>query len=114
MSFYPMNKKRDGEDNWYTLPMDKRRELMKAHGLTGRKYAGKVQQMISGSIGFDDWEWGVTLFAQDPLQFKYLVYEMRFDEVSARYGEFGYFVVGSAIDQEGIAKVFEVEKKSIR
>src|SRR5690606_38537781 len=69
VSFYPMNKKRDGEDNWYTLPMEKRRELMKSHGMIGRKYAGKVQQMISGSVGFDDWEWGVTLFAQDPLQF---------------------------------------------
>lgn len=106
MSFYPMNKKRDGEDNWYTLPMEKRRELMKSHGMIGRKYAGKVQQMICGSVGFDDWEWGVTLFAQDPLQFKYLVYEMRFDEVSARYGEFGYFVVGHALDREAFNQLF--------
>lgn len=102
VSFYPMNKRREGDDNWYMLSMEKRRELMKAHGLIGRKYAGKVQQMISGSVGFDDWEWGVTLFAQDPLQFKFIVYEMRFDEVSARYGEFGPFIVGSAIDAEGI------------
>jgi len=109
MSFYPMNKKRDGEDNWYTLPMEKRRELMKAHGKTGRKYAGKVQQMISGSIGFDDWEWGVTLFAEDPLQFKYLVYEMRFDEVSARYGEFGYFVVGHAVGREELRELFQID-----
>lgn len=109
MSFYPMNKKREGEDNWYTLSMEKRRELMRSHGMIGRKYAGKVQQMISGSVGFDDWEWGVTLFAQDPLQFKYLVYEMRFDEVSARYGDFGYFTVGHAIDQEGISELFRVK-----
>lgn len=107
-SFYPMNKKRDGEDNWYTLSMEKRRELMRDHGLIGRKYAGKVQQMICGSIGFDDWEWGVTLFAEDPLQFKYIVYEMRFDEVSARYGEFGPFLVGNAIDSEGIASLLTI------
>lgn len=103
MSFYPMNKKREGNDNWYMLSMEKRSQLMKDHGMIGRKYAGKVQQMIGGSVGFDDWEWGVTLFAKDPLQFKYIVYEMRFDEVSARYGEFGPFIVGKATDFAGIS-----------
>lgn len=109
MSFYPMNKKREGADNWYTLSMEKRRELMKSHGMIGRKYAGKVQQMISGSIGFDDWEWGVTLFAQDPLQFKYIVYEMRFDEASARYGDFGYFTVGHAMNQQKLKELLHIE-----
>ncbi len=92
--FYPMNKRRDQGDNWYLLDQEERAELMRAHGRTGRKYAGKVSQIVTGSMGLDDWEWGVTLFADDPLQFKKLVYEMRFDEVSARYAEFGPFYVG--------------------
>jgi hydrogen peroxide-dependent heme synthase len=92
--FYPMSKKRAGADNWYTLSDSERQELMRAHGQTGRRYAGKLTQIITGSMGLDDWEWGVTLFADDPLQFKRLIYEMRFDEVSARYAEFGPFVVG--------------------
>lgn len=92
--FYPMSKKRDGDDNWYSLDNDQRGDLMRAHGRTGRKYAGKVAQIVTGSTGLDDWEWGVTLFSDDPLQFKKLVYEMRFDEVTARYGEFGPFYVG--------------------
>ncbi|MFB4163592.1 hydrogen peroxide-dependent heme synthase [Alteribacillus sp. JSM 102045] len=95
--FYPMDKKREGNDNWYSLPMKERRELMKAHGMTGRKYAGKIKQIISGSTGLDDWEWGVTLFAHEALQFKKLVYEMRFDEVSAKYGDFGQFFVGNIL-----------------
>ena len=82
--FYPMDKKRDLQDNWYMLPMEDRKAMMRSHGMIGRGYAGKVKQIISGSVGFDDWEWGVTLFADDALQFKKLVYEMRFDEVSAR------------------------------
>ncbi|MCC3378613.1 hydrogen peroxide-dependent heme synthase [Paenibacillus farraposensis] len=98
--FYPMNKKRDLDDNWYMLSMDERRTLMRSHGLIGRSYAGKVKQIISGSVGFDDWEWGVTLFSDDALQFKKLIYEMRFDEVSARYGEFGSFYVGSVLNEE--------------
>ena len=77
-----------------------RRTLMRSHGLIGRSYAGKVKQIISGSVGFDDWEWGVTLFSDDALQFKKLIYEMRFDEVSARYGEFGSFYVGSVLNEE--------------
>ncbi|MBL4818135.1 MAG: heme-dependent peroxidase [Deltaproteobacteria bacterium] len=96
--FYPMNKKREGKDNWYTESMDERRRMMKEHGLIGRKYAGKVTQMIGGSIGLDDWEWGVTLFAEDPLVFKHLVSEMRFDEVSARFAEFGAFYVGNRLE----------------
>lgn len=101
--FYPMNKKRAGQDNWYLLPMDTRREMMRSHGRIGRKYAGKLRQVITGSVGLDDWEWGVTLFADDPLQFKKLIYEMRFDEVSARFGEFGPFYVGSLLSAESAA-----------
>lgn len=94
--FYPMSKKRDGADNWYMLPLAERRDLMMSHGLIGRNYAGRVSQVIGGSVGLDDWEWGVTLFAADPLPFKKIVYEMRFDEASARYGLFGPFYVGIA------------------
>lgn len=96
--FYPMNKKRGEQVNWFTLPESERAELMKSHGTTGRKYAGKILQVITGAMGFDDWEWGVTLFADDPLQFKKLVYEMRFDEVSAKYAEFGSFYVGKRLE----------------
>jgi chlorite dismutase len=94
VSFYPMSKRRAGDDNWYSLPMEERRELMSAHGDTGREYAGRITQIISSSVGFDDHEWGVTLFGADPTDIKDIVYEMRFDEVSARYGEFGQFYVG--------------------
>ena len=92
--FYPMSKRRDASQNWYTLPLDERSRLMQAHGQTGRRYAGRVQQVITGAIGLDVWEWGVTLFARDPLEFKRLVTDMRFDEVSAKYAEFGDFYVG--------------------
>lgn len=95
--FYPMNKKREGNDNWFMLSMDERREMMMSHGRIGRSYADRVRQIITGSIGLDDWEWGVTLFADDPLQFKKLIYEMRFDEVSARYADFGTFLVGHSV-----------------
>jgi hydrogen peroxide-dependent heme synthase len=97
VSFYPMSKRRDGSQNWYTLSLDERSRLMQAHGLTGRRYAGRVQQIITGAIGLDAWEWGVTLFAKDPLDFKKLVTDMRFDEVSARYADFGDFYVGRII-----------------
>lgn len=106
--FYPMDKRRDGNDNWYMLPMDERKDLMLSHGKIGRSYAGKVKQIISGSVGFDDYEWGVTLFADDVLQFKKLIYEMRFDEVSARYAEFGSFYVGTRLDAAKIVKFLEV------
>lgn len=107
--FYPMDKRRQGNDNWYMLPMEERRELMRTHGLTGRRYAGIVKQIITGSVGFDDYEWGVTLFSDDVLQFKKLVYEMRFDEVSARYGEFGSFFVGNILDEDRIPTFFDVQ-----
>lgn len=100
--FYPMDKRREGEDNWYMLSMEDRKNLMRSHGLIGRSYAGKVKQIISGSVGFDDYEWGVTLFAEDVLQFKKLIYEMRFDEVSARYAAFGSFFVGNILLEENI------------
>jgi chlorite dismutase len=97
VSFYPMSKRRDESQNWYTLSLDERSRLMHSHGITGRRYAGKVQQIITGAIGLDAWEWGVTLFARDPLDFKKLVTDMRFDEVSAKYAEFGDFYVGRII-----------------
>ena len=92
--FYPMSKHRGETHNWYALSMEERRQLLRGHGMVGRKYAGQVTQIISGSVGFDDWEWGVSLFADDPLVFKKLVYEMRFDPASALYGLFGEFYVG--------------------
>jgi hydrogen peroxide-dependent heme synthase len=106
--FYPMNKRREGGDNWYMLSMDDRKAMMRSHGMIGRQYAGKVKQIITGSVGFDNWEWGVTLFADDALQFKKLVYEMRFDEVSARFGEFGDFYVGNLLDAETLSKLLAV------
>ena len=97
VSFYPMSKRRNPDENWYSLSLDERSRLMQAHGWTGRRYAGKVQQVITGAIGLDAWEWGVTLFAADPLEFKKLVTDMRFDEVSAKYAEFGNFYVGKIV-----------------
>jgi peroxiredoxin len=94
LCFYPMDRKRGELKNWYRLPMAERQRQMHEHGMVGRRYAGEVKQIISGSIGFDDWEWGVDLFADDPLVFKRLIYEMRFDEVSADYALFGTFYVG--------------------
>jgi len=94
LCFYPMDRKRGELKNWYQLPMAERQRQMHEHGMIGRRYAGEVKQIISGSIGFDDWEWGVDLFADDPLVFKKLIYEMRFDEVSAVYALFGSFYVG--------------------
>jgi len=92
--FYPMDRRRGEDQNWYRLPIEERARQMNEHGLVGRRYAGEVRQIITGSIGFDDWEWGVDLFADDPLVFKKLIYEMRFDEVSAVYALFGHFYVG--------------------
>ncbi|MCP3739835.1 hydrogen peroxide-dependent heme synthase [Rossellomorea sp. BNER] len=106
--FYPMDKRRQGEDNWYMLPMEDRRSMMRDHGMIGRQYAGKVKQVITGSVGFDDYEWGVTLFADEVLQFKKLIYEMRFDEVSARFGEFGTFFVGNLLKEEKLSQFFHV------
>lgn len=106
--FYPMDKRRDEGQNWYMLPMKERQKLMYSHGMIGRKYAGKVKQIIGGSIGFDDWEWCVTLFAHDILQFKKIVHEMRFDEVSAKYAEFGSFFVGNILKREDLAKFLAI------
>ncbi len=94
IAFYPMSKRRAEGANWYSLPFDERRELMQGHARVGRRYAGRVLQLITGATGIDDWEWGVTLLADDAVTIKEIVYEMRFDEVSARYGEFGPFFVG--------------------
>jgi peroxiredoxin len=92
--FYPMDRRRGETKNWYQESMTDRARMMHEHGMIGRRYAGEVRQIITGSIGFDDWEWGVDLFAEDPLVFKKLIYEMRFDEVSAVYALFGTFYIG--------------------
>jgi chlorite dismutase len=104
--FYPMDRRRGEEKNWYSLPIEERQRQMEEHGLVGRRYAGTVRQIITGSIGFDDWEWGVDLFADDPLIFKKLIYEMRFDEVSAIYALFGTFYVGVRCPAAGLEALF--------
>ncbi len=98
--FYPMDRKRGEEVNWYTESMADRQRMMHEHGLIGRRYADEVRQIITGSIGLDDWEWGVDLFANNPVVFKKLIYEMRFDEVSAKYALFGSFYVGTRLPVE--------------
>jgi hydrogen peroxide-dependent heme synthase len=105
VSFYPMDRRRGEAKNWYTLPIEERARQMNEHGLVGRRYAGEVRQIITGSIGFDDWEWGVDLFADDPLVFKKLIYEMRFDEVSAVYALFTHFYVGIRCPAAGLDKL---------
>jgi len=97
LCFYPMDRRRGETQNWYQVPMAERQRMMHEHGMIGRRYADSVRQIITGSIGFDDWEWGVDLFADDPLVFKKLIYEMRFDEVSAVYAQFGSFYLGVRI-----------------
>ena len=92
--FYPMSKRRSGEDNWYSLPFEARKDLMAGHARVGRTYSGKILQLITGSTGLDEYEWGVTLLAKDTIHIKEIVYEMRFDEVTAKYGEFGDFYIG--------------------
>ena len=94
MCFYPMSKRRTDANNWYAKPFEERRQLMMGHARIGRTWHGKILQLITGSTGLDDWEWGVTLLAHDPLNIKGIVYEMRFDEVSAKYAEFGEFYIG--------------------
>jgi chlorite dismutase len=105
--FYPMNKRRGEHKNWYAESMEDRARMMLDHGKIGRHYSGQVTQIISGSIGFDDWEWGVDLFADDPLVFKKLIYEMRFDEASAWYAEFGPFYVGLQFSPSELPKYLE-------
>lgn len=107
LCFYPMNKFRGEIKNWFGEPIRERQRMMREHGMIGRHYAGRVTQIISGSIGFDDWEWGVDLYADDPLVFKKLVYEMRFDEASAVYGLFGAFFVGLRFPPAQLEVFFE-------
>jgi len=107
--FYPMNKHRGETKNWYALPFEKRAAMMREHGQIGRGYAGQVTQIISGAIGFDDWEWGVDLFADDPIVFKKLIYELRFDEASADYAEFGPFYVGLQFKASELPRLVEGE-----
>ena len=105
--FYPMDRRRGESVNWYRESMADRQRMMHEHGMIGRRYAGGVRQIITGSIGFDDWEWGVDLFADDPLVFKKLIYEMRFDEVSAVYALFGTFYVGVRTSAAQLAGILE-------
>lgn len=107
--FYPMDRRRGEQQNWYTLPIEERGRQMNEHGMVGRRYAGEVKQIITGSIGFDDWEWGVDLFADDPLVFKKLIYEMRFDEVSAVFALFGQFYVGVRCPAAELGKLLRGE-----
>lgn len=100
--FYPMSKRRTAAFNWYTLGFEDRVDLMRAHGTVGRRYHGRILQLITGSTGLDDWEWGVTLFGVHPDDLKACVYEMRFDEASARYAEFGPFVTGMVDEAESV------------
>ena len=109
LCFYPMDRKRAEEKNWYQVPMAERQRMMHEHGLIGRRYADSVRQIITGSIGFDDWEWGVDLFADDPLVFKKLIYEMRFDEVSAVYALFGTFYVGLRVSAANLGRLMSGE-----
>jgi hydrogen peroxide-dependent heme synthase len=102
MCFYPMDRKRGEDVNWYTVPFAERQRMMHEHGMIGRRYSEVVKQIITGSIGMDDWEWGVDLFADDPVVFKKLIYEMRFDEVSAVYALFGQFFIGVRLPVEKV------------
>ena len=109
LSFYPMNKRRGPEDNWYDLALEERAEHMRAHGEIGRDYAGEVTQVITGSIGLDDWEWGVTLFSNDATRFKRLLYEMRFDPSTSRFAEFGRFYTGRRLHPEALGSYLSGE-----
>ena len=109
LCFYPMDRRRGESQNWYQVPMAERQRMMHEHGMIGRRYADSVKQIITGSIGFDDWEWGVDLFADEPLVFKKLIYEMRFDEVSAVYAQFGSFYLGIRIHLPDLPRVLAGE-----
>jgi chlorite dismutase len=108
--FYPMDKRRGPEHNWYDLSFEERAEYMSAHGEIGREYAGKVNQIITGSVGFDDYEWGVTLFADDPTDIKHLLYEMRFDPSSSKFAEFGPFYMGRQFPPEDLPALLDGEE----
>lgn len=105
--FYPMDRRRGEDKNWYTLPIDERQRQMDEHGKNGRRFAGVVKQIITAAVGLDDWEWGVDLFSDDALAFKKIVYEMRFDEVSAVYGLFGKFYVGVRVPADKLPELLE-------
>jgi len=102
LCFYPLDRNRGGQKNWYSEAFAERQRMMHEHGLIGRKYGGVIKQIISGSIGFDDWEWGVDLFSEDPVAFKQIIYEMRFDEASAVYALFGPFYIGLRVASAGL------------
>jgi hydrogen peroxide-dependent heme synthase len=106
--FYNMSKRRSGNDNWYSLDFESRRRLMQGHARVGRQYAGRIRQLITGSTGLDEAEWGVTLFARDTFDIKAIVYEMRFDEVSARYAEFGDFYIGLQLPLDEIFRTLDL------
>jgi len=110
--FYPMDRRRGEDKNWYQISFADRQRMMHEHGLIGRRYGGVVKQVISGSIGLDDWEWGVDLFAEAPESFKQLIYEMRFDEVSALYAQFGTFYIGLRVPSEGFGHFMRGEARS--
>ncbi len=105
LCWYPMTKRRVAQDNWYMLTLDERRALMRGHGQVGQQFAGQVVQVISGAIGLDDWEWAVDLHADDPLVFKKLITAMRYEEGSARFAEFGPFVIGLRQDPEALGRL---------
>jgi chlorite dismutase len=107
LCFYPMDRKRGEQVNWYSVPFVERQRMMHEHGMIGRRYGDRVKQIITGSIGMDDWEWGVDLFAEDPVVFKKLIYEMRFDEVSAVYALFGQFFLGVRLPVEKLGDWLE-------
>jgi len=106
--FYPMSRRRTGNDNWYLLDYERRKSLMISHGMVGREYAGRVVQLVTGSSGLDDYEWGVSLFAVTPDDLKSVVYRMRFDLASARYGEFGPFYAGMIASHEEVLSSLEL------
>ncbi len=112
LCFYPMDRRRGEAKNWYQIPFAERQRMMHDHGLIGRRYGGVVKQVISGSIGLDDWEWGVDLFSESPASFKQLIYEMRFDEVSAMYAAFGTFYLGLRVPSEGLAAFLKGEARA--
>lgn len=112
--FYPMNKRRWQNANWYLLPYEERQKEMHEHGTIGRRYAGKIKQFITGAVGLDDDEWGVTLFADDPIEIKKLITEMRYAAATAIYGDFPYFIIGSAFSSDDMQELLQVNRGGIR
>jgi hydrogen peroxide-dependent heme synthase len=112
LCFYPMDRKRGEQKNWYVEPFSERQRMMHDHGLIGRKYGAVIKQVISGSIGFDDWEWGVDLFSEEPVAFKQIIYEMRFDEASALYALFGPFYIGLRVPSKGLEAFMSGEARA--